>query len=101
MNKRQLLAQQPRNIFAQAEVERADGELNRVYTRVKSALATKPSALVFGRGSGQPEVGGSRESLLTRERIASLLLILAGPREPRHSGAGSHFGMRRLHSGGY
>ena len=99
---KQLLAQQPRNIFAQQEVERADAELNRVYSRVKSALAAKPSTLAalkkaqnawiafrttdaeaeyvaFGKGSGQPEVGGAREALLTRERSAGLLLILAGP----------------------
>lgn len=81
---------------------RADAELNRVYSRVKSALASKPSALaalkksqtawivfrdtdvdaessMFGAGSGQPEVGAGREALLTRERTAGLLLILAGP----------------------
>ena len=100
---KQALDQNARNRVARDAAARADVELNRVYARLTASWAGKTRTLAalkkaqlawiafrsaetevvglsFGTGSGQPEVMEGMQGRLTRERVASLLLLLAGPR---------------------
>ena len=98
----QALDQHTLNALARDEVARADAELNRVYSRLRSVLGAKPAALAalkkaqvawiafrsseaeavalaFDGGSAQPQLQAGTMAALTQERVASLLLLLAGP----------------------
>ncbi len=98
----QALDQHTLTALARDEAARADAELNRVYSRLRSVLGAKPAvlaalkkaqvawiafrsceaeavALAFDGGSAQPQLQAGTIATLTQERVASLLLLLAGP----------------------
>lgn len=101
MKRCQGLAQQPLNAFLEADATRADDELNRVYGLLTAVLAKKSATLaalktsqrawlifrdaevkatgtLFGEGSGRRQVEAGILGSLTRERVAWLLVALAG-----------------------
>lgn len=97
----QVLDQQEQNRLAEEAATRSDAELNRVYKRVLASLKSSSQAAAlkaaqnawigfrdaevalaaaqFADGSGQRAVIEGTKDRLTRERVTSLLLVLAGP----------------------